>query len=172
MCTKKELVQRRLIDKLEETVLHIVKHLQLCMNHIKKYIRQDQDIMNEIDNNLTLEAIGRQATAFSIGLNYHARCHTDVNVFYTLATVIAPKDVCADKVIYYFIFPTLGIRILLRSGDLFMFNPILPHSCLNPQYPGCHIMSAYVFRKPFLEVTLYNNIKRNYMVVSQDSTGI
>ena len=79
------------IDKLKKNVFHIVKHLQLSMNHIKKYIHQDQVIMNEIVNNLTLEAIGRQATAFSIGFNYHSRCHVDVNMFYTLATVIAPK---------------------------------------------------------------------------------
>ena len=138
------------IDKLEETALHIVKHLQLSMNHIKKYICQDRVIMNEIFNNLTLEAIGRQATAFFIGLNYHSRCHTDVDMFYTLATVIAPKEICADDVIYFFIFPTLGIRVLLRSSDLFMFNPILPHSCSNRRYPGCHIMSAYVSRKTFL----------------------
>ena len=57
----------------------------------QKNTRQDQDIMNEIVKYLTLEAIGRQATAFSIGFNYHSRCHVDVNMFYTLATVIAPK---------------------------------------------------------------------------------
>ena len=111
---------------------------------------QDQNIMNEIVNNLTLEAIGGQATAFSIGLNYHSRCHTDVDMFYTLDTVIARKDVCANDVIYSFIFPTLGIRIPLRSGDSFLFNPILPHSCSNPRYRGCHIMSAYVSRKTIL----------------------
>ena len=49
--------------------------------------------MNEIVNNLTLEAIEHQAAAFSIGANYHSRCHVDVDMLYTLATVIAPKDI-------------------------------------------------------------------------------
>ena len=70
-CTKK--TRSTQIDQLEETVCHIVKHLQLSMNHINKYIHQDKDIMNEIVNNLTRGAIGRQASAFSIGLNYHSR---------------------------------------------------------------------------------------------------
>ena len=114
------------------------------MNHIKKNIRRDQHVMNEIVNNLTLDAIRHDATAFSIGVNYHLRCHTDVNMFYTLATVIAPKDICADDVIYNFIFPTSRIRVQLTSVNLFLFNPILPHSCSNPRYLECHIMSAYV----------------------------
>ena len=91
------------IDLLEETVFHIVNHLQLSMNHITKYIDCEQHVMNEIVNNLTLEVIGCQATAFLIGVNYHSRCHIDVDMFYTLATVIAPKDICVDNVIYYFI---------------------------------------------------------------------
>ena len=138
---------------------HIVKHLQLSMIHIKNYICEDKIIMNEIVNNLTLETIRCQATTFLIDLNYHSRCHTDVDMFYTLATVIAPKEIFADDVIYCFIFPILGIRVPLRSADLFMFNPILLHSCSDTRYPGCHIMSAYVSQKQFLEVTLYNNIK-------------
>ena len=138
------------IEKLEETAFHIVNHLQLSMNPIKKYIRQDNGIMNEIVNNLTLESIGRQATAFSIGLNYHSRSHTDVDMFYTLATVVAPKGISVDEVIYYFIFSTLKIMIPLKSGDSFMFNPLLPHSCSNPRYIGCHIMSAYVSRKTII----------------------
>ena len=146
----KKSVSTTRIDKLEETAFHIVNHLQLSMNHIKKYIEEDSDIMDEIINTLTLESIGRHATAFSIGLNYHSRCHTDVDMFYTLATVIAPMGISVDEVIYYFIFPTLRIMIPLKSGDSFMFNPLLPHSCSNPRYPGCHIMSAYVSRKTIL----------------------
>ena len=113
---KKETSPKR-INLLEVTAFYLVNHLQLSMNHINTNIRPDQYIMNKIVNNLTLEAIGHQATAFSIGVNYHLGCNTDVNMFYTLPTVIAPKDICADDVIYYFIFPTFGIRVPLSPGD-------------------------------------------------------
>ena len=83
-------------------MFRIVNYLQLSMNHITKY-SPEQHIMNEIVNNLTPGAIAHQATAFLIGVNYHSRCHIDVDMFYTLATVIAPKDICVDNVIYYFI---------------------------------------------------------------------
>ena len=120
------------------------------MNHVKKHLCHNQHIMNEIVNNLTPEAIGHHTKNNLIGVNYHLRCHTDVNMFYTLTTVIALEDICAVNVIYYFTFPTFGIMILLRSGNSFMFNPILLHSCSNPRYPGCHIMSAYVSQKTVL----------------------
>ena len=81
-------------------MFHIVNHLQLSMNHITNYICRKQHDMNEIVDNLTLEVIGRQAAAFSIGVNYHSRCHIDVDMFYTLATVIAPIYICVDEVIY------------------------------------------------------------------------
>ena len=131
-------------------MIHIVNHLQLSMNHITKYICRKQHVMNEIVNNLTLEVIGRQATAFLIGVNYYLRCHIDVDMSYTLTTVIAPKDICLDDIFYYFIFPTFGIRVLLRYSDLFLSNSIVPHSCSSPRYPGCHIMLAYVSQKTVL----------------------
>ena len=59
------------------------------MNHISKYIDREQHIMNAVIDNITLEVIGRQATAFAIGVNYHSHGHIDVDMFHTLATVIA-----------------------------------------------------------------------------------
>ena len=106
--------------------------------------------MKEIVNKLTLDEIGQQPTAFLIGVNYHFGCHIDANIFYTLATVIAPKDICVGDVIYYFLFPNFGIKIPLRYGDLFLFNPVVPHSCSNPRFPGCHIMPAYKSCKAIL----------------------
>ena len=46
---KKETSPKR-INLLEVTAFYLVNHLQLSMNHIKKYIRHDQYIMNEIVN--------------------------------------------------------------------------------------------------------------------------
>ena len=70
--------------KIEETAVHIVNYLQVSISYITKFIGREQSIMKEIVNELTLDAIGQQATAILIGLNYHSRCHIGVSMFYTL----------------------------------------------------------------------------------------
>ena len=132
--------------KLKDTTIRIVNHLQLSINHIKQFIGHEQWIMKKIANKLALDAIGQQVTTFLIGLNYHSHCHIDVDMFYTPATAIAPKDICVDNMIYYFLFQNFEIKILLRSGGSFLFNPIVSHSCYNLRY----IMSAYVSCKTLL----------------------
>ena len=106
--------------------------------------------MKQVVDTTTLNAIGNQAISFSIGVNYHSRCHIDNDMYYTLATVIAPKDVSAEEVVYFFLFPTDQFRIPLRSGGLFLFNPSLYHLCSNPKHDDCYIMLAYVSRKTVL----------------------
>ena len=109
--------------------------------------------MEETVRRTTMNAIGHHATAFSIGRDYHSRSHVDVDMYYTLATVVSPDGISPDEVIYYFVFPTYGIKIPLRSGDSLLFNPIILHSCSNPKYEGCYIMSAYVSTKTVLTST-------------------
>ena len=135
---------------LEKTALHIVQHIQLSFNHVARFVDREFSVMKQVVARTTLNCIGHQATAFSVGVNYHSRCHTDNDMYYTLAIVMAPKEVSAEKVIYYFLFSAYKIKIPLRSGDLFLFNSSLNHSCSNPKHNGCYIMSAYVSRKTVL----------------------
>jgi ectoine hydroxylase-related dioxygenase (phytanoyl-CoA dioxygenase family) len=42
-----------------------------------------------------------------------------------------------DKILYYFCFPTMGIAIPLRKGDVILFNSKIPHAlstCVDPDY--------------------------------------
>ena len=55
--------------------------------------------MKQIADRMTLNSIGDQATTFSIGVDYHSRCHIDHDMYYTLATVIGSKEVSAEEVI-------------------------------------------------------------------------
>eukprot|EP00536_Pseudo-nitzschia_multiseries_P011058 jgi/Psemu1/307857/fgenesh1_kg.358_\ len=71
-------------------------------------------------------------------------------LYTTRLTVIAPKHVSDEEVIYYFVFPTYGVKVPLWSGNTLLFNPLVLHSCLNLKYEGCYIMSAYVLRKTVL----------------------
>eukprot|EP00536_Pseudo-nitzschia_multiseries_P018769 jgi/Psemu1/316285/fgenesh1_kg.3083_\ len=60
-------------------------------------------------------------------------------MFYTCLTVIAPTHVSEEEVIYYFVFPSYGVKVPLKSGDTLLFNPLVLHRCLNPKYEGCYI---------------------------------
>eukprot|EP00536_Pseudo-nitzschia_multiseries_P006484 jgi/Psemu1/304190/fgenesh1_kg.139_\ len=135
---------------LEQKALHIVKEMQLCLTPMSKLVNLEMTVMNEVVNRTTLNAIGHHTTAFSIGKDYHSKSHTDVDMFYTRLTVIAPKHVSDDEVIYYFVFPTYKVKVPLRSGDTLLFNPLVLYSCSNPKFEGCYIMSAYVSRKTVL----------------------
>eukprot|EP00536_Pseudo-nitzschia_multiseries_P005659 jgi/Psemu1/13073/gm1.13073_g len=128
---------------LEETALHIVKEMQLCLIPLAKFVNLETTAMNEVVCRTTLKSIGHHATAFSIGKDYHSKCHIDQDMFYTRLTVIALTHVSDDKVTYYFVFPTYGIKVPLRSGDTLLFNPLVFHSCSNPRYKGCYIIHAW-----------------------------
>ena len=122
----------------------------MSLNHVTRFVDMEFSVMKQVIDRATLNSIRDQATAFSIGVNYYSRCHTDNGMYYTLAIVMAPDEVSAEEVIYYFLFPAYKIKIPLRSGDSLLFNPSLNHSCSNPKHNGCYIMSAYVSRKTVL----------------------
>ena len=136
--------------ELEETTVEIVKHMHHSLIDVEPFVAEEMDVLSQILSRTKLNAIGQQALAFSIGRNYHSRCHVDDDMYYTRLTVIAPAEVSADEVIYYFVFPTYGVKVPLRSGDTLLFNPLVLHSCSNPKFEGCYIMSAYVSRKTVL----------------------
>jgi hypothetical protein len=52
-----------------------------------------------------------------------------------------------DDILYHFCFPTFGIAIPMKSGDIIMFNPLVPHCATNPRTATAMIYSAYVSNK-------------------------
>ena len=77
--------------KLEKTAVDIVQHMQVSFNSVTRFIAKEYSIMKQIVDRTALNSIGDQATTFSIGVNYHSRCHNDHDMYYTLATVCGPK---------------------------------------------------------------------------------
>ena len=129
------------------------KKLQENLTPMTPFIHRELSIMKQTVKRTTLNAIGYHATVFSIGRDYHSCSHVDLDMYYTLATVIAPEGISPEDVIYYFVFPTFKIKIPLRSGNSSMFDPSILHSCSNPKYEGCYIMPAYVSTKTVLTST-------------------
>jgi len=122
--------------ELQKETMKIVRHLQQSLGAIKYRVHREMSIMKQIVDGTSLTAIEDYAIAFSIGRDYHSKCHIDHDMFFTVATVVGPDSKSADDIIYYFVFPTYGkygIKIPLRSGDTLLFNPSIPHSYSNPK---------------------------------------
>ena len=90
---------------------------------------------------------GGSTTALSVCTGYWYKAHTNDNFYYTMLTAVLPENKTRNKTIYYFVFPEYEVKIPLSSGDILMINPHVLHSCLNPKYNDCFIMSAYVSAK-------------------------
>ena len=87
-------------------------------------------------------------TQCSIGLNYHARLHTDRDWFWTVLGVYCP-DVDDSKILYYFCYPEYGVLVPLRNGDVICFNPLIFHCCSDALNKRCAIFSLYTTEKTF-----------------------
>ena len=130
--------------KMEERCVKDLNKLHLMTEPFRPFVRTEYSVMKQVIGRTCLNKVGGQATAFSIGKNYHSRCHIDSDMYYTMLTVCGPSSVEDDKVIYYFTFPEYQIKIPLRSGDLLFFNPSILHSCSNPSVEPSFIMPGYV----------------------------
>ena len=137
--------------RLHRAAVGVIQMLEKAAKPLNPFFGKELSIMQQIVCRTNLNVIGHNATAFSIGKNYHSLCHTDDDMFYTLLTVVGPKTLQQHDVVYLFCFPSYEIIIPLRSGDCFYFNPSIPHSCSNPYQQDSYIMSAYVSKKTVMK---------------------
>jgi len=127
----------------------IVKQLETAAHGVTKPLYDDLSFVKAIRKHTggIKNGIGEVSTAFSIGRDYHSKCHVDNDYYYTTLTVCTSNKCDDNTVIYYFCFPEYSVKIPLRSGDVLVFNPQILHSCSNPKLNGSFIMSAYVSAK-------------------------
>jgi hypothetical protein len=86
------------------------------------------------------------ATQFAMSKRYCSRVHTDADYFQTTLMVYDAKAP-PDEVLYYFCFPTYKFAIPMKSGDIIVFNPLVPHCASNPSRVTALIYSCYVSKK-------------------------
>ena len=77
---KKHLLDHRKV-KLGKTAVDIVQHMQVNFNQVTRFDGRDFSVMKEVVERTTLNTIGHQATSFSIGVNYHSRCHINNDMY-------------------------------------------------------------------------------------------
>eukprot|EP00536_Pseudo-nitzschia_multiseries_P002854 jgi/Psemu1/301589/fgenesh1_kg.39_\ len=58
--------------ELKQTTVGIVKHMHHSLTDIEPFVEDEMDVLSQILTPTQLNAIGKQALAFSIGRNYHS----------------------------------------------------------------------------------------------------
>jgi hypothetical protein len=86
------------------------------------------------------------ATQFALSTRYCSRVHTDADYFLT-TLMVYDAEAEPDEVLYYFCFPTYNCAIPMKSGDIIVFNPLVPHGATNPSRETSMIYSCYVSKK-------------------------
>ena len=92
--------------------------------------------------------------AMSAAINYNAVCHTDMDFYYSVHNCYLEghDPSTASAIICYFCFPTIGIAVGLRPGDVLIFNPQIPHcTCHGPidadtriHCSACYMKTAHI----------------------------
>ena len=85
--------------------------------------------------------------AISAASNCHSAAHTDHDFFASILQVVADTEELEYKlesdVITHFCFPTHGLTVALRNGDMLLFNPLIPHCCAK-QEKKCENVNVFV----------------------------
>ena len=89
---------------------------------------------------------GGYATQLALAQAYSSQLHTDGDFYHTFLSCY-DQEAEEDEVLYYFCFPTYGFAVPMKSGDIIMFNPLVPHCATNPRRETALIYSMYVSNK-------------------------
>ena len=68
-------------------------------------------------------------TGLATGTNKYLQAHVDKYVTMSMVMILKHRACkVQDDVVVYFGFPRLGVAVLLRPGDILLFNPVEPHA--------------------------------------------
>ena len=131
------------MNSLRSLATDIVNGMEEASWPVTRLVHFEESLAHQVRKDMKLNTVGTHATAFAMGISYQSQCHTDKDYYYLLLTVTAPIKQYDTEIIHWFVFPGCNARVGLRSGDVLMFNPMIPHCCSNPLIEGSTIMSAY-----------------------------
>jgi hypothetical protein len=86
-------------------------------------------------------------TQIAMGVDYWSSVHIDDDCFYSTLTCISLRNTNPGVVLHYFLFPSVGVAVPIREGDVLVFNPLLPHGVTNATESGTVLCSLYVSGK-------------------------
>ena len=109
------------------------RRVEHCANkylpsHLRKLLKTVGEMCNHENMPLGNNHHSKVWPALAVGRNIFLNVHTDADYFWTLMSVVTDECPTTDSpIICYMCFPTLGIAVALRNGDLLLFNPLIPH---------------------------------------------
>jgi hypothetical protein len=89
-------------------------------------------------------------SSIATALNVCLESHQDLDSTYSVVTTLEAGTTTYslyDPVIQYFTFPTLGLAIALRQGDILFFDAMLYHSVSSRRYPNRSIWCTSLYTK-------------------------
>jgi hypothetical protein len=83
--------------------------------------------------------------SMACGKNTFLPMHTDSDYFLSAGSIHCRRRT-GSNVLQYFCFPTIGVSVGMRNGDVILFNPSIPHCISSPCFHDyeCFAMSAYL----------------------------
>ena len=100
-------------------------------------------------------------TDLAVGDKYWSKSHIDNDFYFTSLSVLSKQSGDNDKILYYFIFPMFKLMVPMASGDVFLFNPAITHSCSNPSLPDSYIFLSYISMTTVLTAEVTMESERN-----------
>lgn len=126
-------VERKAIDEINAA------NLSVCVGYADFFRVQEKFDLPSLN-------VGGIATQVALSIGYCSKVHTDKDFFIT--TLAVYDDLAGlEEILQYFCFPTYGIAIPMRSGDIIVFNPLVHHCATNPSRETAKIYSCYVSNK-------------------------
>jgi hypothetical protein len=81
---------------------------------------------------------------------YWSPCHVDDDIFYTLLSCYNQTSANLarkDEILFYFLFPSVGKAVPMRSTDILVFNSAFPHCTSNYRFEETITMSMFTSAK-------------------------
>ena len=140
--------KRKVKEGVEKWVRTIEGH---GMQHLKRaqMANDGVDAFLHVKEMFQLPSISRKdgvATQLALAKGYCSPVHVDNDFFYSTLSCYDAKA-SPDQTLYHFCFPSYGVAIPMRSGDIIVFNPLVPHCASNPRLESSLIYSLYVSNK-------------------------
>ncbi len=111
-----------------------------------------QNKLREVDclGDVLINGYKGRFSQMAIATGYWSPLHTDDDVFRTLLSCYCKKKMNTkkkDDILFYFVFPSVGIAIPMRSTDILVFDSKFPHCASNYRCDDTFIFSCFTSAK-------------------------
>ncbi len=126
---------------------------------------KDISIQNKLKQKLNLFRIMRSCwkgrfSQVAIAIGNWSPLHTDDDFFYTLLSCYCPTVATRagrEEILFYFLFPSVGMAVPMRNTDILVFNSAFPHCASNPRRDETITVSMFTGAKTAVAQMCHGN---------------